>query len=158
VQFLLGHSPEFRGHWAIQQRPTGELMPEVARTLLADELPSVRALGVAGSLTLRPADLWDYAREPAVVLRLAAVRHPRASDELLADRLTDPAPEVVAAAQAQREARAKAAAAARRAPVPPATGAATRAPEAPVAPRPAPKFIVRPTSGLFDKLKRVFWQ
>lgn len=158
VQFLLGHSADFRGHWAIQQRPTGELMPEVAKTLLADPLPSVRALGVAGCPALRAADLWDYARDPAAIVRLAAVRHPRASGELLAASLNDSAAEVVAVAQAQQEARARTAFTAPRVPAAPGSGPAARVTEAAVAPRPAPKFIVRPTSGLFDKLKRVFWQ
>ena len=153
VQFLLGHSAEFRGHWAIQQRPTGELMPEVAKTLLADPVPSVRALGVAGCATLRAADLWDFAREPAAVVRLAAVRHPRASDDLLAERRHDPAPEVAAAAGTVQEARAKVAATAA-----PARATANRPVELPAAPRPAPKFIARPAPGIFDKLKRVFWQ
>jgi hypothetical protein len=167
VQFLLGHSVEFRGHWAIQQRPTGELMPEVAKTLLADPVPSVRALGVAGSATLRAADLWDFAREPAAVVRLAAVRHPRASDDLLAERRNDPSPEVAEAAREMQEARAQtvaAAAAALRtqAAAPGRTASAKGTPhrpvEVPVALRPAPKFIARPSPGIFDKLKRVFWQ
>jgi hypothetical protein len=159
VQFLLGHSPEFRGHWAIQQRPTGELVPEVAKTLLADPLPSVRALGVAGCFALRSADLWDYARDPAPVVRLAALRHPRASDDLLAERLNDPAPGVADAARTLQAARAGAAAAALRAhAIAPVRLSARAAVDMPMAPRPAPKFIARSTPGLFDKLKRVFWQ
>jgi hypothetical protein len=172
VQFLLGHSAEFRGHWAIQRRPTGELRPEVAKTLLADPLPLVRALGIAGCTTLRAADLWDYAREPAAVVRLAAVRHPRASEDLLAEKLLDPSPEVAEAARQVQEARVRAAAAARLAPPPviptarPAgaagtTGAKSATPRPAVVvppPRPEPRFIARPAPGIFDKLKRVFWQ
>ena len=164
VQFLLGHSAEFRGHWAIQQRPTGELLPEVAKTLLADPLPSVRALGVAGASALRPADLWDFARDPAAVVRLAALRHPRASDDLIAERMNDSDSEVTEAARELQEARNRAAAAAWRAPTADAgrsagaKGASARPVELPVAPRPTPKFIARSTPGLFNKLKRIFWQ
>jgi hypothetical protein len=166
VQFLLGHSAEFRGHWAIQQRPTGELMPEVAKTLLADPLPAVRALGVAGGPEVRPADLWDYGREAAAVVRIAAIRHPRAPDELIVERLADPAPEVAAVAAAVQEARARAAAAAaaalRAQAASPAARATVGSAARPVVPpggaRPVPKFIARPAPGIFDKLKRVFWQ
>jgi hypothetical protein len=166
VQFLLGHSAEFRGHWAIQQRPTGDLMPEVAKVLLADPLPAVRALGVGGCSTLRAADLWDYGREAAAAVRIAALRHPRAPHDLLVERLTDPVPEVAAAARAMQEERAQAAeaaAAALRAQAarpgrPAGVGATARPGAAPAVVRLAPKFIARPSPGIFDKLKRVFWQ
>lgn len=112
MQFLLGHSAEFRGHWALQKRPVGEWQPEVAEALLRDPRPSVQALGVAGHVGLRSPDLWDYARSPAAVVRLAAVRHSRASDDLVSDMCADPDPEVAAAAALVREKRAQAAAAA----------------------------------------------
>ena len=175
VHFLLAHSPEFRGHWAQQQRPIGDIELEKAKTLFTDPLPSVRALAISGCPAWRLADLYEIARDPAPAVRLAAVRHPRASDELLAERAQDAVPEVAAAAQQVREARQKAAAAALHVPVkPPAREAAPRAavaaPQAAAAPspgpaaepfpavRPAPRFAARSTPGLFNKLKRIFWQ
>lgn len=177
VHFLLLHSAEFRGHWALQQRPLADLDAGTARTLFADRLPSVRALAVAGCPAWRLADLYLIARDPAPAVRLAALRHPRASDELVAERLGDPVPEIATAAAQLREAReraaaeamrvqaahaaAKPAAAARPTPdpasaVPAATSAV--APETAPAPAPALRLVSRSTPGLFNKLKRIFWQ
>ena len=183
VRFLLGHSADFRGHWAIQGRAPGELPPDVVAVLLADPRPSVRALGVAGHGALRAPDLWDFAREAAPAVRLAAVRHPRASDDLVADLRADAAPEVAQAAEEVHAARLRAAAAAalaaaaqRRAPTAmagagaragaaghlPGVGAAGAvvADGAPAAAgaRPAARLTSRPAPGIFDKLKRIFFQ
>jgi len=173
VHFLLLHSAEFRGHWARQQRPLADLDAETARTLLADRLPSVRALAVAGCPAWRLADLYEIARDPAPAVRLAALRHPRASDELIVERMTDPVPEIATVAAQIREARLRAAEEAIRtqaalpaprtppAARPAAPGAASTpaaSPEpAPTAP-PAPRLVSRSTPGLFNKLKRIFWQ
>lgn len=173
VHFLLLHSAEFRGHWARQQRPLADLDAETARTLLADRLPSVRALAVAGCPAWRLADLYEIARDPAPAVRLAALRHPRASDELIVERMTDPVPEIATVAAQIREARLRAAEEAIRtqaalpaprtppAARPAAPGAASppaASPEpAPTAP-PAPRLVSRSTPGLFNKLKRIFWQ
>lgn len=197
MQFLLGHSAEFRGHWALQKRPVGEWQPEVAEALLRDPRPSVQALGVAGHVGLRSPDLWDYARSPAAVVRLAAVRHPRASDDLVSDGCADPDPEVAAAAAQVREKRARAAAAAaaaapeaavkgvsresRTAHHAHATSSAHAPSHRPAAPAaqtgagnggggggvsgggmfhsaPRPSTGRQQASGIFDKLKRIFWQ
>ncbi len=175
-QFLLVHSAEFRGHWAMQRRETGPLEAETAKVLCGDALPAVRALGVAGG-PLRAAELWDYVRDPAAVVRLAAVRNAAATDAMLDEGATDADPEVAAAAQALREARAKAAAGrplagalasrgavaataavveTKAAPVDGGRGIAV-APAAP-GPKPAPRFVARSSPGLFNKLKRIFWE
>lgn len=159
-QFLLVHSAEFRGHWAIQRRETGPLEPETARALRGDRLPAVRALGVAGG-ALRAAELWDFVRDPAPLVRLAAVRHPAATDDMLTERATDTDAEVVAAVAERREARA-AAEAQRPAAVAVAGRRAEARPGAPVpvapAPKPIPRFVARSSPGLFNKLKRIFWE
>ncbi len=103
---LVVHSPVFRRHWAVQDRPLSGLDAESARKFVADRLPAVRALGVRGH-AWRRADLYDFVRDPVPRVRLAAVRHPNAADELLADALHDPAPDVAEAArlaQAERSA------------------------------------------------------
>ncbi len=175
VHFLLLHSAEFRGHWARQQRTLADLDAETARTLFADRLPSVRALAVSGCPAWRLADLYVIARDPAPAVRLAALRHPRASDELIAERLTDSVPEIAATAAQLRDARQRAAAEAIRAQATqpaaksvaaarPATAAAPAphpaipAPTPLPAPAPAPRLVSRSTPGLFNKLKRIFWQ
>ncbi|MES2696571.1 MAG: hypothetical protein V4773_24090, partial [Verrucomicrobiota bacterium] len=105
VRFLLAHSPDFRNHWAQQQRPISDMEFETAKTLVVDPLPSVRALAIAGCPAWRLADLYEIARDPSPLVRLAAVRHPRASDELLAERASDDVPEIAALAQQLRETR-----------------------------------------------------
>ena len=49
VHFLIVHSPAFRRHWAIQNRPFAHLDLATAKTLLADPLPTVRVLAVSAS-------------------------------------------------------------------------------------------------------------
>lgn len=184
VRFLLAHSPEFRGHWAQQQRPISDIDLETAKILRADPLPSVRALAVAGCREWRLADLYEIARDPASVVRFAAMRHPRASDELLAERSNDPVPELAAAAIQLREARRHAAATAlrtqattapaRQASVTAAAPASSHAapatlpsarpapepifaPAPPLPAAPAPRLVKGSSPGLFNKLKRIFF-
>lgn len=175
VPFLLVHSAEFRGHWARQQRPLADLDFDTAKKLFADPLPSVRALAIAGCSAWRLADLYEIARDPAPAVRLAALHHPRASDELIAERLADPVPDIAAAAQLARETRQRAAvasAAAIRAqaslgaknPVGATTAAAPTARSLPsfsstlTSAAPAPGLVARANPGLLNKLKRIFWQ
>jgi hypothetical protein len=167
VPFLLEHSPEFLRHWAIQPRPATITDQELARRLLTDPLPSIRALAVT-SYAWRRADLYEFARDPAAIVRLAAINHPQASDELINDGLLDPAPEVAAAAQAAQAARlARAQATPTRrtaAPFPLSSESESTEPEAdsfePAAaenPR-ARAAHTDKTPGLFKQLKRLFWQ
>jgi hypothetical protein len=167
VTFLLEHSPDFRRHWAIQRRAASIADAALARQLLADPLPTLRALAVAGH-PWRRADLYDFARDPAPAVRLAAVRHAHAPDELLEAALHDDSPEVVAAAAAARAVRAQAAISAKPtrpapavAPAPVAPAPSTPADRSgpartplPVTPRPA--RVEAPK--LFNQLKRLFWQ
>lgn len=160
---LVARSPVFRRHRAAQNRPVPGLDAETARALVADRMPGVRALGVAGH-AWRRADLYDFFRDPVARVRLAAVRHPNAADELLSDALADPDAEVVAAAREAQAARAEARRLAARpavaAPavviraVPPPSSAAVAADDEPwpAAIESAP----RRESGLFGKLKRLF--
>ena len=97
IPFLIEHSPDFLRHWAIQQKPATLAELAVARRLLADPLPTIRSLAVAGH-PWRRADLYDFARDPAPVVRLAALRHAHASDALVASLCADPAPAIAAAA------------------------------------------------------------
>ncbi|HEY1108042.1 MAG TPA: hypothetical protein VGE76_05410, partial [Opitutaceae bacterium] len=182
VRFLLAHSPDFRGHWAQQQRPISDIDLETAKKLRADPLPSVRALAVAGCRDWRLADLYEIARDPAAVVRFAAIRHPRASDELLAERANDVVPELAEAAAQLRETRQRAAANALRAqasPTPARQAAATAsspattavatppaarpvpepvfAPAPPLPAAPAPRLVKGSSPGLFNKLKRIFF-
>ncbi|MCX6955918.1 MAG: hypothetical protein NTV51_27560 [Verrucomicrobia bacterium] len=173
VPFLLEHSPDFRRHWAIQARPVTIAAPELARRLLADPLPSIRALGVAGHPAWRRADLYDFARDPAPAVRLAALRHANASDELVAGLLTDPVPEIATAAaelgaarelaaRTAKSSRAAAPAAPTRAAVSPDRTAhsspLTAAPAPERAPHHAPRPAAAPAPKLFNQLKRLFWQ
>ncbi len=98
ASLLVARSPVFRRHWAVQDRPLSGLDADTARTLAADPMPGIRALAVRGH-HWRRADLYDFARDPVARVRLAAVQHPNAPDELLTDALADPAPEVAAAAR-----------------------------------------------------------
>ena len=107
IPFLIEHSPDFRRHWAIQQKPATLADPELTRRLLADPLPTIRALAVAAH-PWRRADLYDFARDRSPAVRLAALQHAHASDELIAGLLADPSPEIAAAAAAQQAARAPA--------------------------------------------------
>ncbi|MBC7366089.1 MAG: hypothetical protein H7343_04630 [Undibacterium sp.] len=166
IPFLIEHSPDFLRHWAVQQKPAALTDPTLARRLLADSLPTIRALAVA-SHPWRRADLYDFARDPAAVVRLAALRHAQASGELVASLLTDPSAEVATAAEEIRAARATAARSAPKAPSPsiPSPDPITRSASelsalnsqlstAPLAPRHAPP----PAPKLFNQLKSLFWQ
>jgi hypothetical protein len=171
IPFLLEHSPDFLRHWAIQARPATITDPALAQRLLADPLPSVRALAVAGH-PWRRADLYDFARDSSPAVRLAAVRHPQAADELVDAAVLDASPEVATAAQAARVARAEAAraaviaaqAAAKKAASAPASTAknklVTPKSVAPAAPAhlPARTETPAPAPKLFNQLKRLFWQ
>ncbi len=101
---LATRSPIFRRHWAFQNRPLSGLDADTARTLLADRLPSIRALAVRGH-AWRRADLYDLVRDPDARVRLAVVQHPNAPDELLADALADPDAEVADAVRTAQKAR-----------------------------------------------------
>ena len=162
IPFLLEHSPDFLRHWAIQRRPATIGDSALARRLSADPLPSIRALGVAGFAGWRRADLYDFSRDPAPAVRVAAVRHPVAPDDLIATALADSFPEVSAAAaeiQTARELAARAAAAVKPSPAPtrPVAKPAPLPSPPPTAPRVRP-VPAEPTQKLFNQLKRLFWQ
>lgn len=166
---LVARSPVFRRHWAIQGRALSGLDAETARTLVADRLPAVRALGVRAH-QWRRADLYDFVRDPVPCVRLAAVNHPHAPDELLADALADPAPEIAAAARTVQIARAAAPKPTPAAPPPPRTASQNSptsrtvvlpsAPQSASTPRPlTPPPLQPPTApnpGLLAKLARLF--
>jgi hypothetical protein len=158
IPFLLEHSPDFLRHWAIQQKPAALTDPAIARRLLSDPLPTIRALAVA-SHPWRRADLYDFARDPAAVVRLAALRHAQASDELLTSLLADPAPEVATAAEEVRTARATKSAPLTAPSVKisaaPAATSSKVAPPLPTAPR---ALRAEPAPKLFNQLKSLFWQ
>ena len=171
AHFLVVHSPDFRRHWAIQGRTDLPLDVETAKTLLADPLPTVRALAVSACPTWRRADLYDLARDPAPFVRIAALRHPNAPDELLQDRAADSAPEVAAAAREVWDARETLArkkalepmpsviprASARHTDVDPTPARPTvSAPPRTSAPATPPARPEAPD--LLNKLKRIFWQ
>jgi hypothetical protein len=165
IPFLIEHSPDFRRHWAIQQKPAALADAALARRFLADPLPSIRALAVS-SHAWRRADLYDFARDRSPALRLAALRHPKSPDDLIASLLGDPIPEIALAATAAQAARA---ATTRNAPEPVVK---TSAPP-PRAPSElsslSPKLSAPPSraaapsrtdqlSTTFNQLKRLFWQ
>jgi hypothetical protein len=171
ARFLVVHSPDFRRHWAIQGRTDLSLDVETAKTLLADSLPTVRALAVSACPGWRRADLYDLARDAAPFVRIAALRHPNAPDELLQDRASDSAPEVADAAReitAEREALARQK---KLEPMPPVVVRTTVrhtgvdvAPPHPTVSNP-PRASAQATSAarpeapdLLNKLKRIFWQ
>lgn len=166
VVFLLGHSADFLRHWAIQKKDTPLHDPALARQLVADPLPTVRALAVRHH-PWRRADLYDFARDRAAVVRLAALRHAHASDELVSDLRKDPVAEIAQAAMELHAAREKAARSAppKPSPAPAPTAPARPAPISELAPRstgastpaPAPRPTV-PAPKLFDQLKRLFWK
>ncbi|CAM2928384.1 hypothetical protein [Rariglobus hedericola] len=176
VQFLLVHSPDFRRHWAIQGRTDLRLDLETAKILLADPLPTVRVLAVSACPAWRRADMYDLARDAAPVVRIAALRHANAPDELLQDRATDSSQEVADAARevwAGREANARQTAAAKALPpMPPVVVRATPVRQTAIdvaPPRPtvsAPPRASAPATSqerpeapdLLNKLKRIFWQ
>jgi hypothetical protein len=159
IPFLIEHSPDFRRHWAIQQKPATLADPELTRRLLADPLPTVRALAIAAH-PWRRADLYDFARDRSPAVRLAALQHAHASDELIAGLLADPSPEIAAAAAAQQAARTSAlltpkspAPATPLAPISkPLPATATRAPQA------EPTTLNAQLSTKLSQLKRLFWQ
>ncbi len=177
VTFLIEHSPDFLRHWAIQQRTAEINDPAAARKLASHSLPSIRALAVA-SHPWRRADLYDFARDAAPAVRLAALNHREASDELITSLLTDPIPEIATAAAELKAARQLAALTAP--PVRAGAKAATPATKtAPSTNKPAPPLSstssssassassARPSTSagapsappkLFNQLKRLFWQ
>lgn len=167
IPFLVEHSPDFRRHWAIQRKPATLADAALARRLLADPLPSIRALAVA-SHAWRRADLYEFARDRSPAVRLAALHHAHAPDDLLTQLQTDPTAEIATAAAELRAARTAASHAALKAQVSPAPAAATSRAAAPVAaPKsavgtPATPAITRlappPAPKLFNQLKRLFWQ
>lgn len=171
AHFLVVHSPDFRRHWAIQARTDLSLDVATAKTLLADPLPTVRALAVSACPAWRRADLYDLARDAAPIVRIAALRHPNAPDELLQDRAADSAPEVAAAAREVWDAREALARKKALEPMPPVIVRATvrhsgvdvepprptvSAPPRVSAPAISPERPEAPD--LLNKLKRIFWQ
>lgn len=166
--FLLAHSADFRRHRAIQDLREPALDAATADLLIADPLPTVRALAVNAFPGWRRADLYDLARDSAPAVRIAALRHPSAPDGLLEDKLGDPDAQVATTARELREARARALPAmpsvtgrkeARvqtaidAGPARPTLSDPPRAPAIPPPPAPRP-----PAPDLFNKLKRIFWQ
>lgn len=172
VAFLLEHSPDFRRHWAIQQKPATLADAALARRLLADPLPTVRALAVA-SHPWRRADLYEFARDRSPAVRLAAVRHANAPDDLLEQRLADPVPEISLAATAAKAARAASRASqesrisnsplparpeARHSSAPPQEPT-PKTPDSAFAPKPSRSPLPPPSlSATLTQLKRLFWQ
>jgi hypothetical protein len=164
IPFLLEHSPDFLRHWAIQQKSATVANADLARRLLANPLPSIRALAVA-SHAWRRAELYDFARDRSPAVRLAALRHSNAPDDLLASLLLDPAPEVVLAATATQTARATAA---RSTPLAPPLSVPLRSDlsalsstlSAPPArpPQSDPSTLNAQLSTKLNQLKRLFWQ
>ncbi len=176
IPFLVEHSPDFRRHWAIQQKPATLANAELARRLLADPLPSIRALAVA-SHPWRRADLYDFARDRSPAIRLAALRHTNAPEELIAQLLADPVPEIAAAASAAQAARAATVSNQKsQISTPPVSPKPHPSPSSPKSKSPAPAPTNRPASDLsalnsqlsaaqrapraelFNQLKRLFWQ
>ena len=173
VPFLIEHSPAFLRHWAIQQRPVAIADPALARRLATDPLPTVRALGVASHAGWRRADLYEFARDPAYPVRLAALRHANAPDDLVAGAVSDPVPELATVAADLRAARELAKLNAPKVRIPAAPSPAPDRPARvaqPSAPRPSPSAphsqpspsprspASEPTPKLFNQLKRLFWQ
>ena len=164
IPFLLEHSPDFLRHWAIQQKPATVANAELAHRLLANPLPSIRALAVA-SHAWRRAELYDFARDRSPAVRLAALRHSHAPDDLLASLLLDPAPEIVLAATATQTARATAArstplASPLSVPLRSDLSALSSTLSAPPAspPRSDPSTLNAQLSTKLNQLKRLFWQ
>ncbi len=167
IPFLLEYSREFRSHWAIQARPAVITDLALARRLVTDPLPCIRALAVTSFAAWRRADLYDFIADPAPAVRLAAARHAVAPDDLIARASADPVPEIAATAHAISTARAAAA----RLPARPAT-TLTRplTPTTPLTPSPTPvalpagrsqtptRLPTALTPSLFNQLKRLFWQ
>lgn len=156
IPFLIEHSPDFRRHWAIQQKPATLADVDLARRLLADPLPTIRALAVA-SHAWRRADLYVFARDRSPAVRLAALRHPSAPDELLAQLLADPSPEIAhAASVASSTLKSEIS-------NPPSSPSSPASPDpipqtASPRPAPAPASLPSPSlSATFNQLKRLFW-
>jgi len=154
---LVAHSEEFCRHWAFQGKSLSGLDEGLARRLLQHPLPEVRALGVSGH-AWRRADLYDFARDPLRLVRLAALRHVNAADEMVSDLCTDADPEIAEFAQTLQQQRREEAA---RRPAPKTQPVAE-------SPRPAPArrveepqqdpFTGGPDAGLISKLKRLFFR
>lgn len=158
IPFLLEHSPDFLRHWAIQQKPASLPDPEVARRLLADPLPTIRALAVSGH-NWRRADLYDFSRDPAALVRLAVLNHRNSPDDLLEMLEQDPVPEIATAAAELRAARSltKLTAKPTRSAPAPAAPKLREAPPLPAAPRLTPKQREANATAL-GQLKRLLWQ
>jgi hypothetical protein len=173
IAFLVEHSPDFRRHWAIQQKPATLADVALARRLLADPLPTVRALAVA-SHPWRRADLYEFARDRSPAVRLAALRHANAPDDLVAQLLADPVPEIAVAATAAAQAARAASRASQESPIlnsplPPRSDPrhSSAPPQDPRPKTPAPAFSPNPSrspgspaslSATLSQLKRLFWQ
>jgi hypothetical protein len=156
---LAAHSEEFCSHWAIQGKPLSGLEEGVARRLLQHPLPEVRALGVSGH-SWRRADLYDFARSPLRLLRLAALRHPNAPDELVSDLCRDADTEIAELAnsllqQRREQALRRPNVSAR--PEPASPRASTRAQETPQGLSHDP-LSGDSDAGLISKLKRLFFR
>lgn len=163
VVLLIQHSVEFRQHWAIQARRDVALDIEVARVLLDDPLPTVRALGLIACPDWRRADLYEFTRDPAPAVRIAAARHAHAADELLEDLTTDADTQVatiarkIQALRAAQSATPKPAKISRQTnidvpPTPPTVADSAESADRPVT-------STRPSAPeLLNKLKRIFWK
>lgn len=154
VSFLLIHSSDFLRHWAIQQRSAAVSDPAGARKLTSHALPSVRALGVA-SHAWRRADLYDFYRDPAQVVRIATLRHAHVADELIADAMTDSSPDIRTVAQAVQAARVLSA---RTAPQPREVNPVKTQVTSFAPALEGHAAGAAPSPGLFNQLKRLFWQ
>ncbi|MCF3648648.1 hypothetical protein [Synoicihabitans lomoniglobus] len=163
VTFLIEHSAEFRGHWAMQERVSVALSPEMAQQLGADPLPTVRRLALRACPDWRRADLYDMARDPVASVRLAVLHHPNAPDGLVEDAVDDPDEAVAATAreiQRNRLAAGSTVTAAskisqRDVDVPPA-GSTLSGPARTAEPDHSPSRA--PAPDILNKLKRIFWQ
>ncbi|MDX2111688.1 MAG: hypothetical protein SFY80_15760 [Verrucomicrobiota bacterium] len=176
VRLLLRHSNDFRRHWALQKRAVSDLDEDTAKVLLAHTLPAVRMLAVDG-YPWSPDALRAMAGDPSPSIRIAVIKHPNASDELVAACQNDSDPAVAAYAKAaqdiritsrlkaqQEKARAQLHArsntsAKTAATTDAASPSASKSKVATVpAKRPAAKSKPASDPSLFLKLKRLFWQ
>ncbi len=160
---LIQHSEEFRQHWAIQARTDVALDVELARTLLEDPLPTVRALGLIACPDWRRADLYEFARDPSPAVRIAAARHSHAADELLEDLSADADSEVANLARKIQDLRAAQPATPEPVEISPQTDVdVPPTPPTladPIEPAELPATPSRPSAPeLLNKLKRIFWK
>jgi len=157
---LVAHSEEFCSHWAFQGKTLSGLEEALARRLLEHPLPEIRALGVAGH-AWRRADLYDFARDPLRLVRLAALRHANAPDELVSDLCADTDQEIAGLAREllalrREEASRRVAARPQRETEPVRASVPQRAPEQP---RSIPSALTDETEdGLISKLKRLIFR